>query len=59
MEKLLTIKQAADLLNLKTPTIYKKTSNKSIPFIKIGGKLLFKASVLEKWVNQHTVETLN
>lgn len=46
----LNLIQASEFLNLKPQTIYGFTSNRSIPFIKKGKKLLFKKSVLEKWL---------
>ncbi len=58
MEKLLSIKEAAALLGLKVPTLYKKVCYKTIPYFKIGGRVLFRESTLEKWVNDHIVKAL-
>ncbi len=58
MEKLLSIREAADLLGLKVPTLYKKICSKTIPYIKLGGRVLFKESTLEEWVNSHIVKAL-
>ena len=59
MEKLLSIQEAADLLGLKKPTLYKKVMCRTIPFIKLGGRVLFKESMLDEWVNNHAIDTLN
>jgi excisionase family DNA binding protein len=49
-EEFLTITQAAELIGLKKPTIYSKTSQKEIPHFKRGKKLYFKRSELEQWL---------
>ena len=49
-DQLLSLKEAAEFLKLAPQTIYGFTSNRSIPFIKKGKKLLFKKSLLEKWL---------
>ena len=47
----LNMDQAAKFLGLAKPTLYEKTSNRQIPFLKAGGKkLLFKRSELIKWL---------
>lgn len=59
MDKLLTIKQAAEYLQIHTQTLYKK---REIPRTKIGGSIRFKKSDLEEYVEQNTINpppTLN
>ena len=46
----LTITQAAEYLNLATPTIYGFTSKNEIPFLKKGKKLYFKKNDLDNWL---------
>ena len=58
MQNLINLEQACELLNLKKPTIYKKVCSRQIPFIKLGGKLLFDPEKLEAWVNAHAVEPI-
>ena len=53
---LLTLKQAAEFLNLAPQTIYGHTSNGTIPFIR-KGKLYFQKSELEAWVLQGKRQT--
>jgi len=40
-EKLLTIQQAAEFLNLKVPTIYSKVSKGELPYMKRSKRLYF------------------
>jgi excisionase family DNA binding protein len=52
-EKLLTAKEVAEYLRLSKSTIYKLTSQKLIPFIKLNnGKVLFKLSDIEAWLEK-------
>ncbi len=47
-QDLLSIKEAANLLNLKVPTLYSKVSKREIPFMKISKRLYFsKKDLLE------------
>ncbi len=54
--KLLTIQEASDLLKLSVPTLYRLTSQKRIPFYKVGGKLLFDSERLTNWLAGFAVE---
>ena len=51
MDKLLTVCQAAEYLQLHTQTLYKK---RDIPRARIGGSIRFKKSDLDKYVEQNT-----
>jgi excisionase family DNA binding protein len=53
MDKLLTVCQAAEYLQLHTQTLYK---TREIPRARIGGSVRFKKSDLEKYVEQGTVK---
>ena len=59
MERLIAIQEASVLLGLKVPTIYKKICRRELPHIKLGGKILFRPSELELWVQKHSVPTLD
>lgn len=50
IDELLTVKQAADLLDLTTATIYGLVYEKRIPFNKPGGRLYFNRDQLLEWV---------
>lgn len=51
-ERLLSIQQAAEYLNLTVPTLYSKTSNGSIPFMKRGKKLYFSSLELINYLKE-------
>lgn len=54
MEKLLDVKQAAEILNIKVSTLYRWVHTKQINYVKIGGKLTFKPSVLETFISSNS-----
>ena len=53
MEKLLTVKQAADLLSTSAKNLYRLISERKIPFIRRPGiGYRFKHSHLEHWLQE-------
>ena len=59
MDKLLSIKDASDLLGLKCSTLYKYICAKKIPYVKLGMRVLFDPEKLRSWISDHSVEPLN
>jgi len=55
MDKLLTVRQAAEYLQIHPQTLYKK---REIPRTKIGSRIRFKASQVERYIKQNTVTPL-
>ena len=49
-EKLLTIQQAAEFLNLSVPTMYGKVSKRELPVIKRGKRLYFSSIQLMEYI---------
>lgn len=49
-EEILNVSQAAEVLNLATPSIYTLVSKRKIPHYKKGKKLYFKRTELIKWL---------
>jgi len=49
-DALLTIEEAARLINLKVSTIYAKVSKRQIPVVKKDKKLYFEKTALLKWL---------
>ena len=49
-KELLTSKEAAEYTRLAHQTVYDYTHKKRIPHQKIGKKLLFRVSELDKWL---------
>lgn len=48
--RFLDVKQLADYINVSTSLIYKKVSNQTIPFSKIGTRTLFDRVQIDRWV---------
>jgi len=51
------MKEAATFLNLSKQTLYKYTSEATIPHFKVGSRTLFKVSELEEWLEDHRVKS--
>lgn len=58
MHERMNIKQAAEFLDCKVPTIYAKVSRREIPVNKQGKRLYFYKSELESWIKQGRKKTL-
>ncbi len=56
MEKLLTVEEIAEYLKLRPSTIYQWTHQGFIPHIKVGNRVRFKISQIEKWLEKRTLE---
>lgn len=54
MENLIDVRQACEKLNLKKSTLYKKIKLNNVPFVRIGGKILFNPEKLKKWVEMQS-----
>ncbi len=55
MNKLLTVEEAVAFLQVSKPTMYRLTSQKKIPFYKIGGSVRFSEAHLIAWLDRHGV----
>jgi excisionase family DNA binding protein len=55
MTKLLTLDEAVALLQVSKPTLYRFTSQRKIPFIKIGGSIRFNEVKLVQWLEEQTI----
>ena len=66
MEKLLTVNDMCELLQVKKPLVYKWVHYGFVPHVKIGGILRFRESKIEKWIEirerkgrkQYRIETI-
>jgi excisionase family DNA binding protein len=58
MENLLTIQQLAEKIHLRPATIYKMTSSKRIPFIKLGNRVVFDEAKIRAWIEAKSIEPL-
>jgi len=52
MEKLLTIKELSELLQVKKGTIYQWVHMGFVPYIKLGTGVRFKESQIEAWIRK-------
>jgi excisionase family DNA binding protein len=56
MEKLMTIKEVAEYLQLEEHTIYKMARKGEIPAFKIAGQWRFKKDMIEEWLQKKIKE---
>jgi excisionase family DNA binding protein len=55
MDKLLTVKEAAEMLRLAPGTIYHLISRHAVPCVKLSKRCVrFRQSELEQWVSNHS-----
>jgi len=55
MDKLLTIADAAELLQLAPGTIYHLISRRALPCVKLSKRCVrFRQSELERWISSHS-----
>lgn len=57
-KRLLNVEEAAAYLGLQIDTIYKKARLRELPSVKVGRALRFDLKALERFVEQHTIETI-
>lgn len=53
--RLLNIQEAAQYTGLSKHTLYTMTSERRIPFVKVGRLTRFDRETLDKWIKQQTV----
>jgi excisionase family DNA binding protein len=58
-KRLLNVEEAAGYLGLKVDTVYKKARLRELPCVKVGRALRFDVKALERFVEQHTIETID
>jgi len=58
-KRLLNVKEAAGYLGLQVDTVYKKSRLRELPCVKVGRALRFDVRALERFVEQHTIETID
>jgi excisionase family DNA binding protein len=57
--RLLNVREAAQVLGLEVDTVYKKSRLRELPCVKVGRALRFDLKALERFVEQHTIETID
>ena len=58
-KRLLNVREAAQYLGLEVDTVYKKARLRELPCVKVGRALRFDLKALERFVEQHTIETID
>ena len=53
LRRLITAKEASQYLSLSTDTVYRMASLKKLPYLKIGGRILFDVKTLDHWIDRH------
>jgi len=58
MSCLISFKEAANYLGIKRSTLYKYTSSRKIPHVKVGRLVKFQREDLDDWIGKHKVEPI-
>ena len=58
-KRLLNVREAAQFLGLEVDTVYKKARLRELPCVKVGRALRFDVKALERFIEQHTFETID
>ena len=58
-KRLLKPEEAAAYLGLQVDTIYKKARLRELPFVKVGRALRFDVEALGRFIEEHTIETID
>ncbi|HEV2991154.1 MAG TPA: helix-turn-helix domain-containing protein [Candidatus Angelobacter sp.] len=56
--RLLNVREAAQYLGIEVDTLYKKARLREIPCVKVGRSLRFDVKALDRFIEQHTIETI-
>jgi len=59
VERLLTIDQLSEILQVRKNTLYSWVFSRKIPHIKIGGLLRFQEKEISKWIDAQVKENRN
>ena len=58
-KRLLNVREAAKYLGLEVDTVYKKSRLRELPSVKVGRALRFDVKALERFVEKHTIKTID
>ena len=58
-KRLLKVEEAARFLGLEVDTVYKKARLRELPSVKVGRALRFDVEALQRFIEQHTIETID
>ena len=57
--RLLTVRETAQYLGLDVDTVYRKARLREVPCVKVGRALRFDVKALERFIEEHTIETID
>ena len=57
-KRLLNVREAAQYLDLEVDTVYRKSRLREVPCVKVGRALKFDVRALDRYIEQHTIETI-
>ena len=57
--RLLNVREAAQYLGLEVDTVYRKSRLREVPCVKVGRALRFDVRALERYIEQHTIGTID
>ena len=57
-KRLLNVEEAAQYLGLEVDTLYKKARLKELPSVKVGRALRFDVNALDRYIEKHTIKTI-
>ncbi len=58
-KRLITIKEASEYLGISVNTLYSWVSQKKIDYVKMGRLVKFDLKILDKYIENHSVEAVN
>ena len=58
-KRLLNVEEAAEYLGLQIDTVYKKSRLRELPSVKVGRALRFDLVALRRFIEEHTIETID
>jgi excisionase family DNA binding protein len=56
LRRLITAKEASEYLSLSINTVYRMASQKKLPYLKIGDRVLFDVKALDHWIDRHMIK---
>jgi excisionase family DNA binding protein len=57
-KRLLKPEEAAEYLGLQVDTVYRKSRLRELPSVKVGRSLRFDVEALKRFIEEHTIETI-
>jgi len=57
--RLLNVTEAAQYLGLDVDTVYRKARLREVPSVKVGRSLRFDVKALERFIDEHTIATID